>query len=142
MLLICRNTVIFYIYFSFPKFSNYPTNANNLWFRASVYTVLLNGRHWRSCFLAFQAWSDYATNFARSPACRGCCLQLPEGNFHFPRPCNQEQPAPPSCRSSLLSRDQQPGTSYRPCPLPPSPRKHAQVTNQHIAIKGITTCTE
>ena len=72
----------------------------------------------------------------------GCCLQLPEGNFHFPRPCNQEQPAPPSCRSSLLSRDQQPGTSYRPCPLPPSPRKHAQVTHQHIAIKGITTCTE
>ena len=39
---IYRNTVIFYIYFLFPKLGNYFIKSNNLLFRFSIYTILLN----------------------------------------------------------------------------------------------------
>ena len=42
---------------------------------------------------------------------------------HFPGPCHFL--VPPSLGSLSLSRAQQPGTSYQPCPLPPPPWKHA-----------------
>lgn len=70
LLLICRNTIIFYIYFSFPKLGNYCINSNNLLFRFSIYTILLNGRHWCPCSSGFWTWSNYSTSFAGPPAYR------------------------------------------------------------------------
>jgi len=40
----------------------------------------------------------------------GCWLHIPEGHYHFPGPCNQENPTPPPIRSFQLSRAQQTGT--------------------------------
>ena len=40
------------------------------------------------------------------------------------------------CGFSLQSKAQQPGTDYRPCPLPPSPWKHMQAIYQHNHYQG------
>ena len=39
-------------------------------------------------------------------------------------------------RSLSLLRAQQPGTGYRPCPLPPFPGKHTQSVHQCKAYHG------
>ena len=53
-------------------------------------------------------------------------------------PTNQDQPAPPSCRSLLLSRGQQLGSNYQLCTLLPSPWKHTQRDNSLLTPKKET----
>ena len=64
-----------------------------------------------------------------------------EGLCHFPAPCNQEQPAPPPCRSLTVSRDQQPGTGYGPCPLFHLPGRTHRPYTSSLPVKEIRACT-